>query len=231
MTITELTPIGEIAAAVPSSVRVFQRYAIDFCCGGSRTLRAACDERHLSFDAVVDAIEASAAVRIDDRNWTTSPLGELVDHIVTTYHVPLREDLHRLTAMAAKVARVHGTKADYLPRIREIVEALATELRDHMRKEEVALFPAIRALAMERAGSPAWLAAPISVMEHEHDHAGMLLAELRQITRDYTAPEWACATFRALYDGLAELEASMHVHVHLENNVLFPRALKGGTEA
>jgi regulator of cell morphogenesis and NO signaling len=227
MTITELTPIGDIAAAVPSSVRVFQQHEIDFCCGGRRTLRAACDERDLSFEAIVDAIEASAVDAVDVRDWTTAPLDELVDHIVTTYHVPLRDELPRLQAMASKVASVHGAKAHHLHRIHEIVDILAAGLLDHMHKEEIALFPVIRALAGQKPHS---LATPIAVMEHEHDHAGALLSELRLRTRDYTAPEWACATFRALYQGLAELETSMHAHVHLENNVLFPRVLNGTAE-
>src|SRR5262245_1135619 len=132
MTITELTPIGDIAAAVPSSVRVFQQHEIDFCCGGKRTLRAACDERHLSFESIVEAIEASAVDAADDRDWTTAPIGELVDHIVTTFHAPLREELPRLQAMASKVARVHGAKLHDLHRIHAIVDTLAADLNEHM---------------------------------------------------------------------------------------------------
>jgi regulator of cell morphogenesis and NO signaling len=230
MTITDLTSIGEIAAVLPSSVRVFQRHDIDFCCGGKRTLRAACDERHLSFEALVEAIESSAVDLAETRDWTIAPLDELIDHIVAAYHTPLKEELPRLQAMAAKVARVHGAKAEYLRRIHEIVDLIATDLLEHMRKEELALFPAMRTLTSNEITNSGWLSAPISVMEHEHDHAGGLLAELRQLTEAYAPPQWACATFRALYHGLAELEASMHLHVHLENNVLFPRALNGSRE-
>ena len=160
MTMTELTPIGEIAAAVPSSVRVFQRHGIDFCCGGKRALGAVCREQGLSFAATVDDIRASERPTADDRDWTMEPLGTLI----------------RTTEDGATHA--------------------------------------------------ASIAAPISVLEHEHDQAGALLEELRQLTNGYAPPEWGCATVRALYQGLEALEASMHMHVHLENNVLFPRALR-----
>ena len=229
MTITEQTPIGEIAAAVPSSVRVFQRHGIDFCCGGKRPLSAVCAEQGLSFAGIVDTINASVAPAADNRDWTKAPLGELVDSILVTYHDPLREELPRLEELAARVVHVHGDKAPYLTRVHEILGELSADLHNHMRKEELVLFPALRALDEGRSRYTDWLAAPIAVMEHEHDRAGALLAELRRLTGNYVAPDWACATFRALFAGLDELEASMHVHVHLENNVLFPRALKRHT--
>jgi regulator of cell morphogenesis and NO signaling len=224
MTITELTPIGHIAAAIPSSVRLFQQHGIDFCCGGKRTLGAVCNERGLSFAATVAAIEASASTATDDRDWAHVPLSALIEHIVSTYHDTLREELPRLQAMAARVSQVHGTRTPRFLQILEIVDALGADLLGHLRKEEMVLFPAIRAIDTDRADA-AWLAAPVSVMEHEHDRAGALLDDLRELTGGYTPPDGACATTRALYHGLEELERAMHVHVHLENNVLFPRAL------
>lgn len=227
MTITETTTIGAIAAAVPSSVRVFERYGVDFCCGGKRPLGDVCQEQGLSFADIAGAIEASAAERRDDeRDWTQEPLGALIDHILMTYHAPLREELPRLEAMASKVAGVHGSKVDFLAQLVDIVGELSADLNDHMHKEETVLFPAIRALDEGHGRNGGWISAPIAVMEQEHDRAGELLAELRRLTGQYVAPAWACETFRALYCGLEELEASMHVHVHLENNVLFPRALR-----
>ena len=228
MTITELTSLGDIAAAIPSSVRLFQRHGIDFCCGGKRTLSAVCTERGLSFAATVAAIEAAASTATDERDWAHEPLGALIEHIVATYHDPLREELPRLQEMAARVTQVHGRKAVHLTRMLEIIDVLSADLLAHMRKEEIVLFPAIRAIDHGR-GDAAWIAAPVSAMEHEHDWAGALLDDLREMTGDYTLPDWACATMRALYQGLEELERAMHVHVHLENNVLFPRAL--GREA
>ena len=227
MIITETTPIGDIAAALPSSVRVFERYNIDFCCGGQRPLGEACRARGLAFDEVADAIAtAAAAPALGDRDWTSAPLAALIDHIVAAYHRPLREELPRLEAMAAKVSSVHGENAPHLGRVEEIVRDLAAELTAHMGKEELVLFPAVRAIEDGEALAPMWITAPIAVMEHEHDHAGALLAELRRLTGGYLPPDWACQTFRAFYRGLEELETAMHVHVHLENNVLFPRAVE-----
>ena len=165
----------------------------------------------------------------DTRDWLHESQGNLTSHIVTAYHQPLREELPRLQAMAVKVARVHGGKAPYLARLDAIVAELSADLMTHMQKEAMILFPAIDALAHGAAGRPFPIAMPIAVMETEHDHAGNLLEELRAITSGYQVPDWGCWTLRALYQGLAELEAAMHVHVHvdvhLENNVLGPRAL------
>jgi regulator of cell morphogenesis and NO signaling len=225
MNITESTTVAEIASTLPSSVRVFQRHGIDFCCGGKMPLALACKEQGVPLAEIVDAIEASAHTDVaDPRDWNSEPLAALIDHIIATYHDPLREELPRLDSMAIKVSRVHGMKAPHLTRLAAIVAELSVDLQLHMRKEELVLFPAIRTLEAS-AQRDLRLEGPITVMEHEHDDAGVLLSELRTITDGYAAPEWACETFRALYHGLSELEAAMHVHVHLENNILFPRAL------
>jgi regulator of cell morphogenesis and NO signaling len=225
MSITEQTTISEIAGALPSSVRVFQRHGIDFCCGGKRPIGAVCEEQGLSFPDLAREIQSSAADPGGaERDWSREPLARLIAHIVTRYHQRLREELPVLETMAVKVARVHGAKAAHLARLETIAVELSADLHAHMQKEEIVLFPTIEAIeSRTRPVMP--IAAPISVMEHEHDHAGQLLAELRYITRDYEVPDWACTTFRALYRGLATVEADMHVHVHLENNILFPRAL------
>lgn len=227
MTITESTRIADIARDVPSSVRVFQRHGIDFCCGGKRPLGAVCREQGLDFAGLVNAIETSRHVAgAESRDWSRQPLRALVDHILTTYHQPLNEELPRLEAMALKVAHAHGGRASHLARLETIVGELSDDLRMHMRKEEMVLFPAI--LSLEQGDHPRLvpLSAPIAMMEHEHDRAGELLTELRLLTDRYETPEWGCATMRALYAGLEEFEAAMHDHIHLENNVLFPRALR-----
>ena len=230
MTISENTTIGDIASALPSSVRVFQRHGIDFCCGGKKPIGLVCRERGLNFAEIVSALEASRSTAGDEsHDWSSEPLRALIDHILTTYHQPLREELPRLQSMASKVARVHGGRASHLTRLEAIVGELSSELLTHMRKEEMVLFPAIDALVADAARVPMSIAAPIAVMEDEHDQAGALLAEVRSLTDGYQAPEWGCATLRALYHGLAELESAMHVHIHLENNVLFPRALRAVT--
>jgi regulator of cell morphogenesis and NO signaling len=225
MTISRSTLIADIAATGPSSVRVVQRHGVDFCCGGKQPLAVACEDLGLSFDDLAREIDDSATVTLDNHDWTMAPLHELTDHIVSTYHDALRVELPRLSAMAARVAAVHGARAPQtLPRIDAVARELKADLLDHMRKEEVVLFPAIGRLEAGGAAGLA-LAAPIHVMQLEHDRAGDLLAELRLLTEGFVEPEWACATTRALYQGLAQLEQDMHLHVHLENNVLFPRAL------
>jgi regulator of cell morphogenesis and NO signaling len=224
MVITEHTTVGDIAAALPSSIRVFQRHGIDFCCGGRTPLSVACHERGISFAEIAGAVAAAAApADPDSRDWTREPLRALIDHIIGTYHTPLREELPRLGAMAVKVANVHGAKAPHLSRVQALVSELSDDLNLHMLKEERMLFPAIRAIEDDR-DLVIPISAPIRVMEHEHDRAGELLSELRAITSGYVPPSWACGTFQALYQGLAELESDMHAHVHLENNMLFPRA-------
>jgi regulator of cell morphogenesis and NO signaling len=225
MTITEATPVGDIAAALPASTRVFQKHAIDFCCGGKRAIGDVCREQGVSFAAIASAIhEATTHDGRQQRDWGREPLHALVDHIVATYHEPLREQLPSLEAWAAKVTQVHGSKSPRCAHIQDAIGELSADLNDHMRKEELVLFPAIRSLESGERRHATWIAGPMTVMEQEHDRAGALLADLRRSTDGYTPPAWACATVRALYCGLEELEQAMHLHVHLENNVLFPRA-------
>lgn len=226
MTFTPETHVADIAAALPSSVRVFQKYGIDFCCGGKKPIAVACAEHQIGYGELVQAItEAAATPAADERDWTHEPLHVLAGHIVAAYHDPLREELPRLLQMAAKVRAVHEDRSGQpLGRIDAIVRELAADMQEHMIKEEHMLFPAI--CSLEANGTAFPISMPVAVMEQEHDRTGELLSELRTITDAYVAPDWACQTYRSLFHGLEELEREMHVHVHLENNVLFPRALQ-----
>jgi regulator of cell morphogenesis and NO signaling len=227
MTITEQTLVSDFATTIPASVGILQRVGIDFCCGGRKPLAVACEEHSLSFAGLAREIEACAADRQpDEHDWTREPLHALADHIVNTYHARLREDLPRLGQMAARVLRVHGARAPRLLGCLEaIVRELSADLGEHMKKEELVLFPSIRAMeAGENASAgPCRFPPPIRVMERDHDHAGELLAELRDITGGYVTPDWACGTFRSLYRGLEELEHDMHVHVHLSKTTCSSR--------
>jgi regulator of cell morphogenesis and NO signaling len=157
---------------------------------------------------------------VDLERWNEAELDSLIDHILVTYHRPLEEELPRLEFMARKVFRVHGERQpEMLGGILSTLLALKGELESHMSKEEQVLFPMIR------QGQGGGAGAPVSVMEHEHESAGKALQRLRELTDGYETPEGACNTWRALWAGLADLETSMHQHIHLENNILFPRAL------
>lgn len=221
MNVTPASRVGEIAAHHPLATRVFARHGIDFCCGGGVPLAEACARRGVAADVVVGEIDALLAGAPATREpWLEAPLGALVEHIVTTFHRPLREELPRLEAMARKVARVHAERdpEGRLPAIEATVVALRGELEDHMAREEAVLFPALL------DGHPDL---PFEVFEAEHAAAGDGLARLRELTEDYVAPADACNTWRALWAGLEDLETVMHEHVHLENNILFPRASGG----
>jgi len=215
-----LTTVGEIATEHPLATRVFARHGIDFCCGGGVSLKEACETRGLDLSDIMAEIEKETGAGPNDtRRWDQEPLTDLIDHILVTYHRPLDEELPRLHDMAVKVLDVHRDKAEQtLTDLLATYQALKAELEQHMVKEEQILFPMIR------QGRGAMAGGPIQVMEAEHESAGAALARLRSLTNDYQVPEEACNTWRALWHGLQALEHELHSHIHLENNILFPRA-------
>jgi len=226
------TRVADLAAGHPATIRVFQRHGIDFCCGGKRPLEQAAREKGLDWNALAEELETAAAGPVEDeRSWAEAPLAELVDHIVDHYHGKLQQELPRLGEMAERVMTVHGQKHPELAELLITFRRLKAELEMHTAKEEQVLFPIIQRLEemQGKGGFPdelqgATIAMPIMVMENEHEDAAGALSSLRTLTRDFTPPEDACNTFRGLYHGLAELESDTHRHIHLENNVLFPRA-------
>ncbi len=222
------TAVGQIVAERPSASRTFERLGIDYCCGGRKPLEEACAEKGLDPQAVLGDLGAeSGAGGSEERNWSEASLPDLADHIVRVHHGWLRENLPRLDALSAKVVRAHGDRHPELARVREVLLSLIAELGAHTMKEERVLFPMIVAIdgASEKpcfhCGS---IANPLGVMEEEHESAGRALVSLRSLTRDFSTPADGCATYRAFMDGLAELEADLHRHIHEENNILFPRA-------
>ena len=233
------TTVGELVKDRPARSRVFERFQIDFCCGGKIPLAEACEKKGLDPDEVLDRIrraDAETDAQADDAALVDADamgLAELANHIEQTHHAYLREELPRLDFMTNKVAAVHGEHEPRLRELRSAFEGFRDELLQHMMKEEQVLFPMIRQI--EQADGPVRfhcgsLANPIRMMEHEHDNAGSALARFRELTDGFTPPEWACNTFRAMYDALATLEPNMHQHVHKENNVLFPKSLARETQ-
>ncbi len=221
MKIPNDAPVGKIAAEYPLATRVFARHGIDFCCGGGKPIAEVCQANGLNTQVILDEIEDElSVVEVDPKRWDEADLDTLIDHILVTYHRPLAEELPRLELMAQKVFVVHGERQPkILGELLATFLTLKTELESHMMKEEQILFPMIR------QGQGSRTAGPVAVMEHEHESAGQALERLRELTNGYEVPEGACTTWRALWHGLADLEESMHQHIHLENNILFPRAL------
>lgn len=218
---TSTDTVARLAIRVPAASRVFMRHDIDFCCGGNRRLADACAARGLDPEAILDEIRAEEPDEGDTR-WDEQPVEQLIDHILDTYHAPLRGELPRLGAMARKVLNVHGDKdPERLTALVEVYEGLAAELHPHMMKEENILFPWIL------SGNGATAGGPIQVMHVEHESAGAALERIRELTDDFTPPPGACNTWRALWLGLEQLDYDLRAHIHLENNILFPRALRG----
>jgi regulator of cell morphogenesis and NO signaling len=211
------TPIGDIARDQPSSTRVFLRYKLDFCCSGRCTLREACAKAGLDAQQIKIEVE-QATTATPAASWETRSSAQLVDHIVTRYHVTLRRDMPALIDAARKVERVHADKPAVPTGLAEVLVEFWTEMQQHMMKEERVLFPM---LCTGIRGAQVYM--PVRVMEHEHAEHAAHLARIREVTGDLQIPPQACATWTALYRGLAEVEAELMEHIHLENNVLFPR--------
>jgi regulator of cell morphogenesis and NO signaling len=224
--------VGEIATQVPGITGIFESLGIDYCCGGRKTLDEVCREKGLDSGAVLNMLQdndRAAAGGARSPDVSEMSLTELVDHIQNTHHAYLHAELPRLAKMTQTVASIHGKSDPRLHQVRETFRAMALELWQHMFKEEECLFPLVRQLeASERTPSVhcGTVANPIRQMEIEHDDAGSALERLRELTDGYSPPASACQTYRALLTGLAFLERDMHLHIHKENNVLFPHALK-----
>lgn len=216
--------VGELVAERPGRSRVFQSFAIDFCCQGGRTLREACERKGVPAEKVVAELEAEQqGPSPAAENPAELPLPELTDYIVRTHHDFLRRELPRLGAMSVRVAQVHGGHTPSLVEMAEVFQGLYEELADHITKEEQVLFPIVAALGRgEPVRMP--LDGPIACMLHEHEDAGEALRRLRELSRGFQPPAEACNTYRALFAGLGDLEEDLHRHIHLENAVLFPRA-------
>jgi regulator of cell morphogenesis and NO signaling len=227
--------VGDLVRGNPSTVGIFESIGIDYCCGGGKSLSAACAAAGLSLDQVVGHLEEALNVPpiAEDCHWLTCPLKDLIDHITEKHHAYSWRQMPVLLALAAKVNMRHGTNRPELAKLHELADALARELTTHMLKEENVLFPAFRRM-QEAADTGHGLNAnvadallrPVRHMTEDHDDAGELLRAMRAVTNGFELPAGACTSFQALYGGLKEHEADLHRHIHLENNILFPRALE-----
>ena len=235
--------VREFAIEIPSATRVFEALKIDYCCGGNRPLTEVCGQNGLNLGEVLELIERAERPTTEPTTQPTSGRGKtdpqsmslsnLINLIVEKHHTFTRNELERLTALLEKVCTAHGTNHPELLEIRSTFQTLRADLEPHMLKEERILFPYITRLetaAGQKQPAPfapfGEVSNPIMVMTREHEVAGEILKTIRDLRNDFRTPADGCISYQTLYNALATLEADLHQHIHLENNILFPRSLK-----
>jgi regulator of cell morphogenesis and NO signaling len=233
MSMTTEKTVRELALENPAATRVFEKLGIDYCCGGGKPLGEACQAAGLPLETVIEALATAVPRATETTDWQKSTLTSLIQHIIHTHHQFVTAETERLRPLFAKVCSKHGVNHPELEQMRTIFGGLADELAMHLMKEERILFPYI--VRMEEtvlrnlpAPPPPFgsVRNPIAMMISEHDGAGEALRELRAASNGYTAPADGCVSYQTLYKALAEFETDLHQHIHLENNVLFPRAVE-----
>ncbi len=230
-TIDKAATVGQLMVEQPGRSSVFERWGLDYCCGGRKPLNQACLEKGISLEAVVADLEGvtSTSSAFPEPDWNEVPLSVLADHIVNTHHAYVRWSMPRLSAIIEKVCNAHGQRFDHLYEVREIFAVLRAEFEAHIAKEEMVLFPLIKQLEeMRELGVTSHIPSvryPIAAMESEHETTGSALEDIRRLTANFTRPSGACNTYLAMLDGLNALETDTHRHVHKENNILFVRAI------
>jgi regulator of cell morphogenesis and NO signaling len=228
MKFTGSDAIGAIVAAYPGASNLFKAHKIDFCCGGNRKLSEVLQEQGEDEEAFIARLnqmyEETQANRQRYKDWRQAPSDELIDHIVNTHHAYLNSELPLLSEFVTKILRVHGAKHAELAQLHKVFHQIKMELEQHLIAEEETVFPLIRKAEQTGAAADrAEAAAAIEAMEADHSAVGDLLKEMRDLTSDYRLPEDACRTYTLTFQKLEELESDLFEHIHLENNVLFPR--------
>lgn len=227
---SEMT-VREVAARVPESTRLFETLQIDYCCGGNRPLTEACASAGVEVDSVMEQLSVLGKSAPTDKavDFQKLSLTDLITHIVDTHHVFTKSEMSRLRALVTKVISAHGANHPELLTVGELFQRLCADLEPHMFKEEQVLFPYI--IRMEKAETVllapfGTVRNPIRMMMMEHDTAGDILRKLRAVTADYRVPSDACISYQTLYQALEGFEKDLHQHIHLENNILFPKAVE-----
>jgi regulator of cell morphogenesis and NO signaling len=236
MQLNDATTVREIAIEMPGAIRVFEKVGIDYCCGGAKPITEACKAAGVNVEEIIRSLEQSEAASqasAESKDWQAESLTSLIAHITNTHHVFTREEFDGIEPLLAKVCSAYGEKRPELLRIQALFGELKRELLLHMKKEENILFPYITEIENAKNGGvsvPAPMFGtvrnPVRVMMSEHDGAGDILRSIRQLSNNFNTPADACISYQTLYGRIEELEQDLHVHIHLENNVLFPRAIE-----
>jgi regulator of cell morphogenesis and NO signaling len=224
--------VGEFVAEDYRTAAVFEKHGIDFCCGGKGTISAACREKGIDLELLLGELDSARSTPLDrGRDYGAWDLSFLADHIVNIHHAYLDENLGQIAAYTRKVARVHGANHPEVIEIASVFDRIAAGMPFHLREEEDVLFPAVKKKeAAEKTGATPdakdleTIRASLEKLIREHDEVGEAVHAIRHLAKDYTLPPDACATFTVTYQKLREFEDDLHIHVHLENNILFPKA-------
>ena len=213
--------LSELAVSIPGATKIFREYDLDFCCGGSVLLEVAAQQKNLNLAEIEKRLTdlQQSKSENNDKDWTSASYAEMIDHIITRFHDRHREQLPELITLAEKVENVHGDRDDCPIGVAAQLEKIYAELSQHLMKEEQILFPMIK------MGNYAMASMPIRVMEMEHDEAGQDVEVIKSLTNNCTPPSDACFSWKALYSGINEFIDDLMHHIHLENNILFPRVL------
>jgi regulator of cell morphogenesis and NO signaling len=219
--------LSQIVTENYQAAHVFEKYGLDFCCKGKRALSVACNENSLPVDNIINELESALKTSSAAYEYGKMSLTELSEYIIRVHHDYVKIHLPQTLQYVERVATKHGDRFPYMKELLQLFRELETELMHHMKKEEKILFPRVKLLELNAVTETAegYLSAPIEVMEHEHDAAGTIMHKIRVLTNNYIAPEEACTTFRLALASLQAFEADLHHHVHLENNILFPKAI------
>ena len=234
MRFTTTTRVGDIAAANPGAKKVLEEAGVDYCCGGAKSVTEACLRTGVPAEEILRRLQENRhEAGPEEANWAGAPLADLTKHIVQKHHGYVRGAVPRISALLAKVKAKHGENHSELAAIEKEFLGLGQEMYAHMQKEEQILFPYIEKLERARQGQqplePPFFQTvrhPVHRMMEEHDSAGRALQAIRSLSTGYQTPAGACESYRQVYRSLEEFEANMHTHVHLENNILFPRAVE-----
>ena len=219
--------VGEIVARHHQAADVFLQYDIDFCCGGKKTLGKVCQDRNIEIGELLRKLEnLDEGTTSQPPSPATMPIDALADYIEAKHHRYVREQIPVISVYTHKIASVHAERHPELKILERQFQLLAEDLLEHLKKEESILFPYIRNLAQQQPTMLPSAEAPIQVMEHEHEYAGALLENMRQITNGYEVPEDACTKYKITFTKLQEFEQDLHWHIHLENNILFPSVIQ-----